>query len=91
VCRVDDPEAARMPAFSVCFTPETYELIDCGGRNFHFRVTSARLDEVSLTENPALRSALVQARAPALVNDFVDPRYRALANKIARLKLAAAA
>jgi hypothetical protein len=90
-CRVDDVEAARMPAFSICFTPETYELVDRGGKNFFFKVTRARLDECSLTENPALRSALIAARAPAFRNDFADPRYRSLANNIARLKLAVAA
>ena len=44
-----------MPAFSVAFTPEAYELVDRGGKNFHFRVTKARLEEVSLTDIPALR------------------------------------
>jgi hypothetical protein len=90
-CRVDDLEAARMPAFSICFTPETYELIDRGGKNFFFKVTRARLDEVSLTENPALRSALVERRCPTSPNDFADPRYRKLANGVARLRLALAA
>jgi hypothetical protein len=89
-CRIDDCEAARMPAFSVCFTPETYELIDRGGRNFFFKVTRARLDEVSLTPDPALRSALVTARTPVTLV-VSDPRYQKLADQMARLRLALAA
>jgi hypothetical protein len=89
-CRVDDVEAARMPSFSVCFTPEAYELVDRGGRNFHFRVIRARLDEISLTENPALRSALVERRCPASP-PLEDVRYRAVMNQMARLRLAIAA
>jgi hypothetical protein len=88
--RVDDPEAARAPAFSIAFTPAEYELVDRGGRTFHFRVTRARLDECSLTTIPALRSALVEVRAPASPNTFTDPRYRAIQNQIARLLLEAA-
>lgn len=39
--RIDHPEAARMPAFSVAFTPCAYEV-----QALHVRVLSARLDEV---------------------------------------------
>jgi hypothetical protein len=86
-CRVDDPEAARMPAFSIGFTPERYELVDRGGSSFHFRVDKARLIEISLTERPCLRSALVQARCSAEPNTFSDPTYRAIMNQVALLKL----
>lgn len=45
--RVDHELGRRCPAFSIAFTPETYELVDRGGAFFHFRVLRARLDEVS--------------------------------------------
>ena len=89
-CRVDDLEAARMPAISVAFTPVAFDLVDRGRAQFHFRVTRARLDECSLTDQPALRSALVTARCPAGPK-IEDPRYREVANQIARLRLAMAA
>jgi hypothetical protein len=86
-CRVDDPEAARMPAFSIGFTPTRYELVDRGGPHFHFRVDAARLIEISLTERPCLRSALVQTRCSVEPNAFADSTWRALQNQIALLKL----
>jgi hypothetical protein len=86
-CRVDDPEAARMPAFSIGFTPERYELVDRGGPHFHFRVDAARLIEISLVERPCLRSAIVTSRCSVSPNTFTDPTYRALQNQIALLKL----
>jgi hypothetical protein len=86
-CRADDPEAARMPAFSIGFTPLSYELVDRGGSSFHFRVDKARLIEISLTERPCLRSALVQTRCSAEPNTFTDPTWRALQNQIQRLRL----
>jgi hypothetical protein len=89
-CRVDDPGAARMPAFSIGFTPERYELVDRGGPHFHFRVDKARLFEISLTEQPCLRSATVSFRAPASP-PVADPRYRALQNQLMLARLAFAA
>ncbi len=87
-CRAD-AEAAPMPAFSVAFTPEAWKLVDHGGQNFYFAVTKARLDEVSLTDIPALRSALVQVRTEA--PPALDSRYQALAGQLARLRLTLAA
>ena len=46
--RVDDAEAARMPAFSICFTPEAYELVDRGGPWRRWR-TAARCGARSLS------------------------------------------
>ena len=88
--RVDHPEARRCPAFSVAFVPCAYGVIDRGGKFFHIRVTKARLDEVSRTDQPALRSALVERRCSVLAVPAGD-RYRTLANNIGRLKLALAA
>jgi hypothetical protein len=82
--RVDDPEAARMPCLSVAFTPDIYEFVD--GPVPFFRVSRARLDECSLTDRPALRSAKILARCPAGPR-IEDPYYRAIANKMAQIRL----
>lgn len=88
--RVDHLEAARMPAFSVAFTPCSYET-DRGDRAPHIRILRARLDEVSMTDRPALASALVTRRCPAGASLLADGRYRALAAQVDRLRLALAA
>jgi hypothetical protein len=86
--RIDLEEARRMPALSINFLPEAYTFHD--GAFWHFRVSKARLVECSVTDRPCLRSALIERRCPA-PPPVEDVRYRALANNIARLKLAVAA
>ena len=79
--RVDHELARRCPAFSVAFVPCAYTVVDRGGQAFHVRVTKARLDEISLTDVPAPRSALVERRCPAMALPACD-RYRGLAQSI---------
>ena len=84
--RIDHPEAARMPAFSVAFTPCAYEV-----QALHVRVLSARLDEVSLTDKPCLSTALVTRRCPTSAVGEAPAAYRALAAQFDRMRLLLAA
>jgi hypothetical protein len=86
--RIDLEEARRMPALSVNVVPLAYAFVD--GPYWHWRITKARLVEISVTDKPCLRSALITARTAAAA-PIEDPRYRAIQNQLARLKLALAA
>lgn len=60
--RVTDPEAGRLPALSVAASIQSYELIDENGPDFHAVVTRATVLEVSCTDCPAQREALILSR-----------------------------
>jgi hypothetical protein len=62
---IDDPDAARCPAFSVGATIIRYELVDDHLPIAHARVLEARLDEVATTPAPANGDARVLERWPA--------------------------
>ena len=61
--RVDDPEARRMGGLSVCTTVIESEVRDEGSpAGFHFVITKAVIDEISLSPLPANAAALVTSR-----------------------------
>jgi hypothetical protein len=61
---VSHPMARRCNAFSVGATILKYEIVDNGGQDFHALISSARIDEISLTDRPANPNALVRSRYP---------------------------
>ena len=87
-CRVDHEQARRCAAFSVSGRINEYRLCDVDSPNFYALITDATLDEISLTEIPSNRHALVTSRYPA------DARSKHLGNLLewagALQKLAAA-
>jgi Caudovirus prohead serine protease len=60
--RVDDPEARRMDAFSIAATVVDSEVRDEDSAWFHFVITKAIVDEISLTPIPANVRAIVTSR-----------------------------
>jgi hypothetical protein len=61
--RVDDSEARRMAGFSIAATIIASEVRDQESpTGFHFVITSARIDEISLSPAPSNAAALVTSR-----------------------------
>jgi hypothetical protein len=67
---IDDPEAARCPAFSVGATILRYELVDEHLPTAYARVLEARLEEVSITRSPANADAIILEKWPAAPGRF---------------------
>jgi hypothetical protein len=80
---VADPEAKRYPAFSIAATVNEYEIRNEDTPDFHALVTSATLEELSLTNVPANKFCIVQDRyrVSAAVQMF-----ELLAEKVKRLQ-----
>ena len=57
-----DPVARRCNAWSVACTVVDYEIIDAATPDFYSLIKSARLDEISLTDQPANTRAIVTSR-----------------------------
>jgi hypothetical protein len=61
--QVDDPEARRMSGISIAATVSESEVHnEDSASGFYFRITKARIDEISLTDRPANANALVTFR-----------------------------
>jgi Caudovirus prohead serine protease len=60
--RVDDPEARRMGAFSIAATVVESEVRDEDSVWFHFVITRAVVNEISVTDRPSNARAIVTSR-----------------------------
>jgi len=67
---VSHPVARRCNHFSVGITVLAFKIVHADRPDFHANILQARLDEVSLTDRPANRNAIVAARHVSLQFDI---------------------
>jgi hypothetical protein len=79
---VHDELARRAGGFSIAVTVRAYDLRDTGNANVHAVITSASLENISLTDTPANVHALVMNRYPV---PAATKFYDIMQTKVSRL------